>query len=1495
MLTLLNPIVIRTKPMKYYISLCFLLASVNILYSQNVETVKSKVITSTPDKSYIVNDYGVIQNTTISGANGPFFLRANPSAFRNDNHNFVQTEVIKQSGVTTDDGIRNLPLDKRSTSISIVDGAGRKLQDIAVQSSPTQKDVIATHVFNTFGVEQRSYLPYTTGATPGVFRPSAQSEQGQFYSSPPSGVSQESSRPFNENVLDDSPLNRIEKSFGPGGSWYTQDKAVVTKTLVYSSGDVLKWSYNGSNSPSLPSPNPPSLVGFYASNLLTYQEAIDEQGLITRVYSNFLGQKVLERKGTEGNFHDTYFIYDYVGNVFCVIPPEATAIALGLNVGSGVLAYRDQLSVSQRQTFLNDWAFQYEYDNFQRLIEKKIPGGQWSFMVYDKWDRLVLTQDGNGDAGNRWMFTKYDQFNRAIITGIYNSSASRTSLQTDVDNYYVTHPEEYLRYEVRFTNALYGHGYTIDRSFPVNPSEANLLTISYFDDHDFKNYPNWDAEGNNFTYVQENDLPAAGNLPATVKGHATGSKVKVLGTSQWINNISYYDKKYNLIQVINENHLNGKDRISSYVDFAGQATKILRTHTSSGGSFSLLEENTFDHAGRLLKTEHTLDGQKVILTANVYNELGQLIEKNLHSVNGGASYLQSVDYRYNIRGWLTHINNTSFSSDANNNDTNDLFGMELLYHAPVLINGFTPSFLYNGNISAIKWKTSNLIDSPKEKVFGFGYDSWNRLTSALFATNNGTTFAGDAGMYNSSYSYDRNGNLITLSRHGKTSAGTEHIDLLSYEYASGNTLMYVNDSKLDAFGTKGYGFTEKSELTAASEYLYDFNGNVTGDMNKGTDITYNHLNMPTLVEFDDGNHIEYVYDALGNKIKQKVFQGSTVIAERDYIGGAHFEDGILKFLANKEGRAIKDGSSWFYEYHLRDHQNNVMVAFGALEEANVYKADMEPQPPEHAMAEQNTFRNILGRREGTYNHTRATAEMPAPNTSVWTNGGSPGGEIGPAKIIPINSGDRLKMEVFARYVTPGSGPSQDILGSLVDLTRAGLGIVSGEAAYAAFGSQLGGIVGSVVSNGSSPLVYLNYIVFNSTFTDYRFGYKPVSLAASNGFEKLALEITVPAGFNGGNAYIYTTNESNYYAYFDDILIVHEKTNLVPQVTQTNDYYPFGLSFNSYQKESITPNRYLYQNQENQDDLLLEDYQYKFRMHDPSMGRFLSVDPLAEKFYDFGTYSFSGNRVVDAVELEGAEPLIMNPEYSSYIAQNSSNWDYGYLTGTYDYASHLGSEFVDWMKAPWINFAEGGMQRYENQFQYQQNLNNPYIPQEVSTQIKSTADARADSKIMKGAAGIANQSFTFMGAAYGGVQGTSNLNFLSRGNILGGSSNGFGFMRPGSGPVSGVLEVSNNVRSVSAFRNYSPGNGIEFIFDKSQNVFLVGKPNISLGGSPHQQLVRSIGADGRNIVGGMFNRGANGEIILNQHSGHYWMNWNGSIKNQLQLFMQNKTGQSVIIH
>ncbi|MBC9813987.1 hypothetical protein H9Y05_16040 [Crocinitomicaceae bacterium CZZ-1] len=126
------------------------------------------------------------------------------------------------------------------------------------------------------------------------------------------------------------------------------------------------------------------------------------------------------------------------------------------------------------------------------------------------------------------------------------------------------------------------------------------------------------------------------------------------------------------------------------------------------------------------------------------------------------------------------------------------------------------------------------------------------------------------------------------------------------------------------------------------------------------------------------------------------------------------------------------------------------------------------------------------------------------------------------------------------------------------------------------------------------------------------------------------------------------------------------------VVQQTDYYPYGMvmpnrngSDNSY--------RYGFQGQEKDDEVkgAGESVNYKYRMHDPRIGRFFAVDPLASKYPYYSPYAFSGNRVLDAIELEGLQPgiLFSNADqaavnFGKYYNDNSIRENVEYVSQIY---------------------------------------------------------------------------------------------------------------------------------------------------------------------------------------------------------------------------------------
>jgi RHS repeat-associated protein len=100
------------------------------------------------------------------------------------------------------------------------------------------------------------------------------------------------------------------------------------------------------------------------------------------------------------------------------------------------------------------------------------------------------------------------------------------------------------------------------------------------------------------------------------------------------------------------------------------------------------------------------------------------------------------------------------------------------------------------------------------------------------------------------------------------------------------------------------------------------------DRNKNIEsITYNHLNLPTEIDFGDSGIIYYIYNALGVKVAKKV-SAPEVQDETDYLSGFQYKNGELQFFPTAEGYVnVSDGGKFNYVYNYTDHLGNIRVSY----------------------------------------------------------------------------------------------------------------------------------------------------------------------------------------------------------------------------------------------------------------------------------------------------------------------------------------------------------------------------------------------------------------------------------------------------------------------------------------------------------------------------------------------------------------------------------------
>lgn len=469
---------------------------------------------------------------------------------------------------------------------------------------------------------------------------------------------------------------------------------------------------------------------------------------------------------------------------------------------------------------------------------------------------------------------------------------------------------------------------------------------------------------NTLSSVQNMCTPYVNTVSNRIRGYLTGSKVKVLDAAnpvQWQSSAIFYDNDGQAIQSQSNDHMGGTDLINMVYDFAGNVIHSQQVHSFPGqADIQVLNHMSFDKVGRLLRVDQKNNNDHpVILSTYNYNELSQLVDKKVHAISESNSFLQSMDFRYNIHGWLTSINNIDLSNDmginplnGTNDDVNDLWGMELSYNQPSITG--TPQ--YNGNISEKKWRS---VDYSK-RSYTYAYDKLDRLKSSSYAEFSGVTgWNVNLGKYDEKdISYDANGNIKSLKRYGFQPATSTFglIDNLAYQY-NGNFLGSVTD----ASSAHGMADFKDNGSTGSNEYTYDNNGNMTINPNKGiTGIVYNHLNLPVQINFNTGNKIEYTYDAVGTRLRKKITQGS-IVTIKNYSGAFEYNsNNLLESMHSAEGRCVTTGTQpeFRYEYQYVDNTGNVMMAFSDLDFDNIIN-------PATEVLQQNHYYSFGMRMEGT--------------------------------------------------------------------------------------------------------------------------------------------------------------------------------------------------------------------------------------------------------------------------------------------------------------------------------------------------------------------------------------------------------------------------------------------------------------------------------------------------------------------------------------------------
>jgi len=1182
-----------------------------------------------------------------------------------------------------------------SKSTIFTDGWGRHKQTQSLDVIKNH-DMVSYSVYDPIGRKLEDHLPYMTYLSDSEsYIVDPESEQQAYYSNRPD-PNENTAYPFERTTFERNPLNRpaSQSSIGEGFEIGSGHELIFSYDYSNQFSPVLKWVYNHADG-TASSGNGNTAGTYYGSGELLQTEMTDQRGTRNVVYYNARGQKVAEgtyvrvfqnpdgqdvtgsidQSGLSTRLALTYYVYDAWNRLRFTIPHVAIVEMSNMSspeyfVGESGMAHQNNH---------HRMIASYSYDKKGRLYQEKLPGEQRLRSYYfDSKDRVILSSEPSQDDG-KFFFKKYDSQNRVALAG--EVSLTETDIQGTIDSY--GGDIDVYRTQSGATSIF---GYS-NNTFP-GISENDVLQVYYFDDHDFHNNTDF-----SFSPVEEIDYTTPCN-----KSLSTGTLTRVLSFNENLGDmllkVNYYGSRKRLIQSCNENHIGGFDRISNFYNDKGQLEISHQSHKYQASSDPINIRTKYfyyDNSGKLRSVRQNInDDQPVYISNRDYDENGKLKELNLHK-RQAINYLQSIDYRYNHKSQLTHINNSSLIIDQFNQEDDDVFGQEIMYHelspevqvdlaVPVCQGwpGFTPD--YSGNVSGVIWGAkAPEVDGAtiNRHLYTFEYDGQGQLIRAEYGADkpsNPGRFNFNHGRYSTRYNYDLAGNITRLQRRhrnycedmpveigGGTGGGLQSVDDLlddlQFSYQDGSFMLDRVDEGND--GDPSYleshsHFTEY--VSENSEYTYDIAGRNVEDKNKRISIDYNVIGNISQVDHDAFIRVNYLYDAFGNKLRKSsgyLPQGDDYV-EVDYIGNFVYENGDLKMIYHPEGviRPRQDDpnnpNEFVYDYFVKDYLGSVRVVISEEDETEEVVKFLATMEEVHAFIEERDFDNLPGTREDLPTNYPVDGSV-ALNEKIAMLIADGDMVIGPSLVRNVRVGEKVTVSVDYFYEEDAPGATYDNVGFLIDeilvaLASSAAGVVPvGEGtlnSIATGQTQLGNQLYQLINDNidtnsvSRPHAYLVYTAFDNQKQLVPSNSGFIQVTDPNQLRTiLTNEITIQ---KDGFMHIYLSNgSSNKGVSFDKFMM----TSVTGKTRQINHYYPYGLpiadidgNYNDYlNKYSAKEHQTGEYESRNLDQKGLEMFDFEARFWEPQLARWTSPDPLMQ-FQN--PYLGMGNNPVRYVDSDG---------------------------------------------------------------------------------------------------------------------------------------------------------------------------------------------------------------------------------------------------------------------
>ena len=658
-------------------------------------------------------------------------------------------------------------------------------------------------------------------------------------------------------------------------------------------------------------------------------------------------------------YHYTLYYYDQSGNLVQTVPPEGvkplSTVATTAFLG-GTLSQPSHELVTR-----------YQYNSLNQLIEQKTPDAGQSQFWYDEKARLRLSQNAQQLIYTAYSYTKYDEQGRIVEVGEMHTETPLSQLLDSLDS----------------------------KIFPL-ATHFTLTDVTR---------THYDFPKPGLTAFDQQNLRTRVSWVEIVNHEATDTVITCYS----------YDIHGNVKSLLQQLPGLAPKRTDYVYDLiSGNVNNVLYQY---GEGDQFIHRYEYDADNRLTEVYTSTDGfiwdKEAAYTYYLHGPLAR--------VELGEYRVQGMDYYYTLQGWLKGVNQAYEDDPDIINVADYMAGKDVFAFNLGYFNGdYTPANalltptevrdqlwqrytemnsdngLYNGNIAFMTTDLAKVGQENNDRTKGmqamlYRYDQLNRIIQARSLTNYqaGTGFqtrSSTPAAYDTDYSYDANGNLLTLQRYDESGILQDDFTYSYYEgtnrlmqylpmnmenkvyngAVTSNDILYHHitvtgnsyiptgqDVVLRATGSitisptfttsGGNSFKAKLEPDSLAMYQYDAIGNLIRDQYEGVNISWTPYGKVRQVRSrSDSLVVSFTYDAAGNRIaKQVVTQGAeltTVVTRylRDASGNvlAIYEDSVMieqpiygssRLGMYKGGKLSAHRNMGTKRYELTNHLGNVMT------------------------------------------------------------------------------------------------------------------------------------------------------------------------------------------------------------------------------------------------------------------------------------------------------------------------------------------------------------------------------------------------------------------------------------------------------------------------------------------------------------------------------------------------------------------------------------------